>query len=332
MQSEKLSENRLGIPHLRKLWERAQLVRLHGSRKEEQGSNLDPILIHALGLNLLETYQYHYSTTGSFRDFENWVLAKSVTALTSERIAQINSALAGDGALNEAPAKLAPIFSDVEMEHWNEHGYVVLHNAVTPEECRSAAELLCRHLGVDLSNAETWYPALTKATIMVELIHHPVLQRNRDSERIRRAFEQIWGTSDLISTNDRCGFNAPERPGFAFPGPHPHWDASIAAPLPLGTQGILYLTDTEAEQGAFTCVPGFHRRLESWMASLPKGANPREQDLNAEAVPIAGKAGDLIIWHIGLPHGSRPNRAQRPRLVQYINMYPPTRVDNRPWV
>ena len=38
--------------------------------------------------------------------------------------------------------------------------------------------------------------------------------------------------------------------------------------------------------------------------------------------PIAGRAGDLIIWHQALPHGSRPNRASRPRLVQYINMRP----------
>jgi ectoine hydroxylase-related dioxygenase (phytanoyl-CoA dioxygenase family) len=39
-------------------------------------------------------------------------------------------------------------------------------------------------------------------------------------------------------------------------------------------------------------------------------------------MPIAGRAGDLVIWHDAIPHGSRPNRASLPRIVQYIRMYP----------
>jgi ectoine hydroxylase-related dioxygenase (phytanoyl-CoA dioxygenase family) len=30
-------------------------------------------------------------------------------------------------------------------------------------------------------------------------------------------------------------------------------------------------------------------------------------------------AGDLIIWHHALPHGSSPNTSTVPRVVQYIN-------------
>jgi ectoine hydroxylase-related dioxygenase (phytanoyl-CoA dioxygenase family) len=103
--------------------------------------------------------------------------------------------------------------------------------------------------------------------------------------------------------------------------------------MPLGLQGILYLTDTAAEQGAFTCVPGFHHRLEQWLADLPPGAEPRQldRDLLDAAIPIAGRAGDLVIWHHALPHGSRPNRTARPRLVQYISMFPTTQRDDRPW-
>ncbi|WP_187148903.1 phytanoyl-CoA dioxygenase family protein [Candidatus Korobacter versatilis] len=318
---------------MRQLWERTQTVRSSGTTASNAGSELDPILIHALGLNLLETFRYLYSSNRNFGEFEDWIFQKNNGVLTTERIQQINAALAGEAAAEDGGSRgVEPILSAAEMEHWEEHGYVVLHDAVTPGECKAAADLLCEHLHVDLANPQTWYPDDMKATIMVELVYHPALQATRESQRIRRAFGQIWGTDNLVSTNDRCGFNPPERPGFRFPGPHLHWDTSLSPPLPLGTQGILYLTDTDAEQGAFTCVTGFHRRLESWMASLPPGANPRTQDLNAEAVPIAGKAGDLVIWHIGLPHGSRPNRAQKPRLVQYINMYPPDRVDNRPWI
>ena len=38
--------------------------------------------------------------------------------------------------------------------------------------------------------------------------------------------------------------------------------------------------------------------------------------------PIAANAGDFILWHQALPHGSSPNTATRPRLVQYINYMP----------
>ena len=96
----------------------------------------------------------------------------------------------------------------------------------------------------------------------------------------------------------------------------------LALPLNFNTQAILYLTDTAADQGAFQCVPGFHRQLEAWLQNLPADADPRRQDLSAEAKPIAGRAGDLIIWHHQLPHGSSPNRTARPRVVQYLNLRP----------
>ena len=38
--------------------------------------------------------------------------------------------------------------------------------------------------------------------------------------------------------------------------------------------------------------------------------------------PIAGDAGDLVLWHHALPHGSSPNRGTKPRVVQYITLRP----------
>jgi hypothetical protein len=38
--------------------------------------------------------------------------------------------------------------------------------------------------------------------------------------------------------------------------------------------------------------------------------------------PVAAKRGDRIICHHLLPHGSSPNRAQRPRVVQYMSLQP----------
>jgi ectoine hydroxylase-related dioxygenase (phytanoyl-CoA dioxygenase family) len=109
-----------------------------------------------------------------------------------------------------------------------------------------------------------------------------------------------------------------------------HWDSSLALPHCFGVQGILYLTDTPADQGAFSCIPGFNRSLAQWLNELPPTEDPRQAILRHSGMkPIAGKAGDLVLWHLSLPHGSSPNRGTKPRLVQYITLRP-TRWDYAP--
>src|SRR5260370_36203559 len=105
---------------------------------------------------------------------------------------------------------------------------------------------------------------------------------------------------------------------------HHIWITINAQRSQFGMQGILYLTDTAADQGAFTCVPGFHRRLGDWLAQLPPRTNPRDRTVldTLGAVPIAGREGDLVIWHHALPHGSSPNRSDPPLVAQYIKMLP----------
>ena len=42
--------------------------------------------------------------------------------------------------------------------------------------------------------------------------------------------------------------------------------------------------------------------------------------MKVQSVP--GRAGDLIIWHSALPHSNSANTSNRPRLAQYITMWP----------
>lgn len=112
-----------------------------------------------------------------------------------------------------------------------------------------------------------------------------------------------------------------------------HWDVSLALPIPFGTQGILYLAHTAENQGAFTLVPGFQNRVEAWLRSLPPGTNPRQQDMHAlGSKPIAANAGDFIIWHQALPHGSSPNTSSLPRFVKYFNYTPPDPEIRKVWI
>ncbi|MDE3167225.1 MAG: phytanoyl-CoA dioxygenase family protein [Acidobacteriota bacterium] len=266
----------------------------------------------------------------SFERFEQWVLDANGGSIPPERIARLNAALAGEPP--QAHEALEPALSPTDLAFFAEHGYVVLHDAVPPATCAQAAQAIWSAVGADPALPETWYRGPQGHSIWVPLLRHPALAAARQSTRITAAFAQLWGRSDLWPVIDQTGFNPPERGSWRFPGPHLHWDVSLASPIPFGLQGILYLTATEPGQGAFTCVPGFHRRIEEWLAALPEDADPRAVDLRPfEPVPIPGRAGDLIIWHHALPHGSSPNRASLPRIVQYLTLRPTTWPYARTW-
>lgn len=105
---------------------------------------------------------------------------------------------------------------------------------------------------------------------------------------------------------------------------------------PCTPQGVLYLNDREVDGGGFRCVPGFHRRFNDWLATLPKDKSleskdggqwivnhPELEGLFAEARNIAAAAGSLVIWHRLLPHINGRNLSSTPRFAQYIAMEEP---------
>jgi hypothetical protein len=322
-------KGRLGVRHLKRLWSR-KILRIE---PEEPGDWVaDNTLLCGLRVGLRETFDQLFRERPSFDDFETWILEKNGGSLDAARVERLNTGLSEAGIAGEpADANAPPALSAADLAFWDEYGYVVLHDAVKPENCQAAVEAICDFLHVDLNRPDTWYGGPQGHSIWIPLLHHPALWANRDAPRIHRAFAQLWKRDDLWSSVDQAGFNPPERPDWKFPGPHLHWDVSLAPPVPFGVQGILYLADTAADQGAFTCVPGFHRKIGSWLEALPEGADPRKQDLSAIPVDVSGRAGDLVIWHQALPHGSSPNRAGVPRIVQYILQRPSFWEHNPVW-
>jgi hypothetical protein len=328
----------LGIYQLKRLWSR-RLAQQRGRfmPATAHDRHLDHLVIHACGLGLEQTAVYLGAQAPSFADFERWIVA-TTGGVAPEQAARINAAVAGEpspAATARALAAVAardPVLSAADLGFWAEHGYVVLHDAVPAGVLDAAAAALWRHLGADPDDPESWYRRADHG-IMVQYFQHPAFTAIRGAPRIHMAFAQLWGTPDLWATTDRVGFNPPERPGWMFPGPRLHWDVSVKTPIPLGTGGILYLTDTPPEQGAFTLVPGFQRWGEAWLKALPPAADPRQQDLYALGPrAIGGRAGDLVIWHQALPHGASPNRGARPRLVQYVNLFPTHVEEQDEWI
>jgi hypothetical protein len=322
----------LGVIHLERFWS-LHVAGRAGQTSTDNGANwvADNLLLSGLRLGLRETFDYLFARTPSLEEFEAWILEKNGGALDPIRVQCLNAALNG--------AAIAPPFTAVEppltkedLEFWGRNGYVVVHDAVSPAQCQAAAQAIYEFLEMHPELPETWYTARKGEGVWVPLLHHPALQANRESPRIRGAFAQLWGRDDLWVNVDQAGMNPPERPGWHYPGTGLHFDVSLELPIPFGVQGILYLTDTAADQGAFTCVPGFHRNIESWLNNLPPGSDPRTQNLyDLGPVPIAGRAGDFIIWHHALPHAGTPNRASRPRVVQYTKWFPSQWEHNPRW-
>lgn len=285
------------------------------------------LLLDALGLGIEQTHFFLGRTAPGLDEFRQWILAMAGPP-DPERVARYHAWLDGAPppprsrarieAIDAAPDVLGP----EDIAHWERDGYVILRGAIAAEEAAAAARALWSHLGAAPDDPATWYKPNSHG-IMILLFQHPALEPARRSTRIHKAFAQLWGTADLWSTTDRMSVNPPETERHRFRGPHLHWDVSLVPPIPFATQGILYLTDTRADQGALTLVPGFHRRIEAWLEGLPPGADPRRQDLGGEARTIEAGAGDLVIWRTALPHGASPNRSARPRLAQYVNMYSP---------
>ena len=218
----------------------------------------------------------------------------------------------------------SPILSQDDLDFWEKNGYVVAKKAVSEQNATRAAQAIWDFLEMDPENPETWYPDPPRPSIMVEIYQNQALWDNRQAFRVHQAFSQVWNNEKLWVSFDRGSMNPPNRNPAEAKQFGLHWDTNVdKRPISFGVQGVLYLTDTAENQGAFQCVPGFHNTIEDWLDSLPEGEDPRRQDLHALGSKcIPAEIGDLIIWRTALPHGASLNTSDKPRIVQYITMNP----------
>jgi hypothetical protein len=312
-------EGRIGIYLLKEIWSDYYNIKHSNQQGHKVEWKYRNAVFNTLGIGIEPTTQYLMSLSPSFEDFESWIQKNG--RVSRSLIDNFNSMVLNENELNPMPTE--KVFSESDLEKWGKEGYVVLKNAVSEKDCQDSVELICSKIGVDLMDVKSWYSDHPlRQGIMVQLFNDPVLDKNRFSSRVRLAFEQLWGNKNLIVSMDRVSFNPPETESYQFQGPNLHWDVSLKKPIPFGIQGLLYLNDTDEDQGAFTVIPGFHKNIENWLESINE--NPRKINLLDffDEKPIAGKAGDLILWNHCLPHGSRPNHSVLPRIVQYINYQP----------
>jgi len=226
------------------------------------------------------------------------------------------------------------VLSSDDLAFWDKNGYVVVKGAVSREQCIDAQRAIWEFLDASPDDPASWYqPHEARTGLMVKFFDHPALNINRQSGRIHKAYQQLYGTTAISKSIDKVSFNPPERGSFRFVGSRLHWDASLVQPIPFRLQGLMYLTDCAADGGAFHCVPGFQDQIEEWLKSLPPGAEPRALAPQVlKPLPVPGDAGDFVIWHQALPHCATPNHGPTPRMVQYLTYVPEAPEEQRAWV
>lgn len=253
---------------------------------------------------------------------QHWRSIKSEVSFSASRFAHLLNAWRTPATRSSTTIDIpgGPLTA-IDLAHWQKHGYVLVKNIVARETALGIAEQLMQRKNASLSRPETWQK-IASGPIMKQQFNLPELDIIRRSEKARKAFQQLWRSGDLVISRDQYSLNFPETPSNYFQGPCLHLDVDFQCPLHFKTQGIVYLNDVAEDQGAFTLCPGFHHQFPAWLASLPQGSNPNDCDFyQYPHQPIAGQAGDLIIWHHWLPHGSSPNRNSLPRVAQYLDMY-----------
>lgn len=215
------------------------------------------------------------------------------------------------------------VLSPDDLEHFETEGYVTLSQAVSEEQVSAAVDAIWQFLGMDRNDPEDWYRPPHSPNSLVEIYQHQALWDNRQSPRIYRAFCQLWGTEKLWVSLDRACMKPPvdpRRPDWQWPA-FMHWDFDLGSEMPaqFGVQGVLCLSDTSEDQGGFHCIPGMHREVIEWSKTRPEQREPEVLPFERSRVrSIPARAGDMILWHRALPHGSGINRTNRPRIAQYI--------------
>lgn len=136
--------------------------------------------------------------------------------------------------------------------------------------------------------------------------------------RLLDIVEAILGPDVELFMNGQCLYKEPC-------GGHPkhlHQDASYFEHKYEGPCAVLnYCVDTPLKRGALHVVPGSHKlgvlRHVDTFSHL--GLDPSLWSL-ANAVPIEGRAGDAIFFHVNTIHGSPENHSTEPRPV-FIHRY-----------
>ena len=195
-------------------------------------------------------------------------------------------------------------------------------NAVPMDLCVKLVAVLEHELDVPVHSPKRWHEYGGETSDLIPIWGHQAQWDIRQHPNLHSIWSQLWQTEALAVSLDSCRFTPPWRPGHAEPYGL-HWEHDPRAENRRMFQGVLALTDTDANQGGFRCVPSLLNDPDAW-PTAPCGDDWLADVGDREIVHVPCKAGDAIIWDSRLPHGNSRNCADRPRIAFYVQMFPAT--------
>ena len=300
---------------LEKLWKRIVDPSGVSAADGVQSWNEEIKALYELGIGMEDALQFLYFEKPDLETFKNWINNRTQISNTAEELTDT-------------------VLSEEDLEFWSENGYIIIKDAVSKKDCEATQQAIWDFLEMQPNQKESWYQRHPdQKGLMLNFSDHETLNKNRFSPKIKKAYEQLYNSANIYKTIDKVSFNPPETNEFTFLGSPLHWDTSLKQPIKFGLQGLLYLTDCGANDGAFHCVAGFHNKINHWLDNLEPHENPRDKAVKTlNPKPILGNAGDFIIWDNRLPHCATPNKGKSPRMVQYLTYLPNDYNDSGEWL
>ncbi|MEZ5552534.1 MAG: phytanoyl-CoA dioxygenase family protein [Pseudomonadales bacterium] len=203
-----------------------------------------------------------------------------------------------------------------------EDGYLVVPDVVPRDLCQNVVDAIAVFTGIDPHDPQTWYDPRFTGLGIVPLHHHEALWAVRQHPDVYEVFRRLHGRDELWVSMDRVGYKPPASPETTEWTRSPfHWDCDPWTFDGFSLQGIVYLTDTTEDQGAFCCVPSIYRHLNDYRREHANDETRRQPVfLEKDVVSVPGTAGSLVIFHRLMPHTNGINRAAKPRYAQYVTM------------
>jgi ectoine hydroxylase-related dioxygenase (phytanoyl-CoA dioxygenase family) len=220
------------------------------------------------------------------------------------------------------------MLSKQQIEHFNENGYLLVENAVSPAQLARMRDIAydfiekSRAVSVsdDVFDLDDGHSAQAPRLTRIKLPHrqHPYFWEVAKSSGITEVLRQLLGPDVLLQTS-KLNTKAPGggaavewHQDWAF---YPHTNDRILA---CG----LMLEDVDLANGPLQVIPGSHKGPvldHNNKEGVFCGAiDPDDPDFHADkAVTLTGKAGSMTVHHARTLHGSAPNRSDRARLILF---------------
>ena len=220
------------------------------------------------------------------------------------------------------------MLSKQQIEFYNENGYLLVENAVSPAQLARMRDIAydfiekSRAVSVsdDVFDLDDGHSAEAPRLTRIKLPHrqHPYFWEVAKSSGITEVLRQLLGPDVLLQTS-KLNTKAPGggaavewHQDWAF---YPHTNDRILA---CG----LMLEDVDLANGPLQIIPGSHKGPvldHNNKEGVFCGAiDPDDPEFHGDkAVTLTGKAGSMTVHHARTLHGSAPNRSDRARLILF---------------